>query len=261
VNAQSGQASFASSGVQYDLATQRTSGSYRAGACDTAPPKADPSSDDTKTLTPQQMPRQPTNDSPVSNPFVLPTRWPAIEPAEDAGVGNPAPNDSAGRSAAPELAQPIGLVVRYRAMNTDPHDTVIAPVLRIENRAAELPVPLSSLELRYYFSNEHPDSCPAGCVIDSFYAGIQPTGQPVDAFRRAGLQGDTSYIAVTFATASPQLGVGQSVEVQQQFHTQPYMNLDETNDYSFDGTRTDFVEWTRVTLYRDGKLVWGEPPK
>ena len=33
------------------------------------------------------------------------------------------------------------------------------------------------------------------------------------------------------------------------------------NDYSFDVTKTVYADWTKVTLYRNGVLIWGtEPP-
>jgi hypothetical protein len=39
-----------------------------------------------------------------------------------------------------------------------------------------------------------------------------------------------------------------------------WSNYDETNDYSFDATKTAFSDWNRVTLYRNGVLVWGIEP-
>src|SRR5262249_27454903 len=34
----------------------------------------------------------------------------------------------------------------------------------------------------------------------------------------------------------------------------------EGNDYSYDATKTSFADWTKVTLYRNGTLVWGAEP-
>ena len=39
------------------------------------------------------------------------------------------------------------------------------------------------------------------------------------------------------------------------------VNFTQTGDYSFDPTKRVPTDWTRVTLYRAGTLVWGiEPP-
>jgi cellulose 1,4-beta-cellobiosidase len=50
------------------------------------------------------------------------------------------------------------------------------------------------------------------------------------------------------------------VEVQLQFHTTPYRQLDESDDYSFDPSKLQPSDSRKVTLYRDDVLVWGTPP-
>jgi len=39
-----------------------------------------------------------------------------------------------------------------------------------------------------------------------------------------------------------------------------WTNYNEANDYSYDPTKTSFADWNRVTLYRNGQLVWGVEP-
>ena len=39
-----------------------------------------------------------------------------------------------------------------------------------------------------------------------------------------------------------------------------YSNYDESDDYSFDPSRTSFSDWMRVTLYHNGGLLWGTDP-
>lgn len=170
-------------------------------------------------------------------------------------AGSPEPEVRVGSA-----AQDEGLVAQYSAMNRDPHDSVISPGLRILNRSGSQPIALAGLELRYYFSNEHAELCPAGCAVDGSYAGVQPSGQSVFAQRSYVPQPDGAYLSVRFALNLTTLARGEYVEVQQQIHTNPYTDLDETNDYSFDATRTSYVDWPRVSIYRDGVLVWGEPP-
>ena len=43
-------------------------------------------------------------------------------------------------------------------------------------------------------------------------------------------------------------------------HNQNWTNYNEANDYSYDATKTAFADWNRVTLYRNGALVWGTEP-
>ena len=48
--------------------------------------------------------------------------------------------------------------------------------------------------------------------------------------------------------------------MQNRIHNQNWTSYNEANDYSYDGTKTAFADWNRVTLYRNGALVWGTEP-
>ena len=58
------------------------------------------------------------------------------------------------------------------------------------------------------------------------------------------------------------LAAGQTGgEIQGRFNKDNWTNYDEANDWSYDPTKLAFADWDRVTLYRNGVLVWGtEPP-
>jgi hypothetical protein len=34
----------------------------------------------------------------------------------------------------------------------------------------------------------------------------------------------------------------------------------QTNDYSFDSSKTTLTSWTHVVLLRNGSVIWGTPP-
>lgn len=163
----------------------------------------------------------------------------------------------------------IGLVVQYHALNVQPRDGVVSPALKIVNRASEQSIPLCALELRYYFTNEHAELCPQDCTIDTFYSGLQPSGEATAANRSyhaaANSDGD-AYLQITFpcgggaVALALALAKGESVETQQQFHTTQYRELDEADDYSYRPSPSAFADWDHVTLYRDGVLVWGTAP-
>ena len=48
--------------------------------------------------------------------------------------------------------------------------------------------------------------------------------------------------------------------MQNRFAKNDWSNYDERDDYSFDPTKTAYADWSRVTLYRNGVLVWGAEP-
>ncbi len=67
-----------------------------------------------------------------------------------------------------------------------------------------------------------------------------------------------NFIAGEFPPSCP--ATGRSDEIQACFAKTDWSNYTETGDYSFDPTKTSFVDWDHVTLYRNGVLVWGNEP-
>lgn len=188
----------------------------------------------------------------------------APPPAErDSGAGGAgaAPAGTGGDAApVPAVGDPPALSVQYLATNAAPQDNVIAPTLQLSLTGGDS-VELAGIELRYYFSNEHATQCPGGCKVESYYAGVHPSGMSVMARRSyVSTGGNAAYLSISFDAAAGSLHAGESVELQQQFHTDPYSDFDERDDYSFDPTRSTLGDTSKVTVYRDGKLVWGTPP-
>jgi hypothetical protein len=179
----------------------------------------------------------------------------------DAGPGS-APTEPPADPVPPEppTAVDIGLVAQYRAVDDDPRDDVISPALRVTNRSASDGIPLASLRVRYYFTNEHADLCPEDCVAEVDWAGIQPAGDAIRARSRYVAEGDMSYLEVSFPLTAPTLALSEDVEVHQQFHTTPYKDFDESDDYSFERRRATFADSQKITVYQDETLVWGIPP-
>ncbi len=186
--------------------------------------------------------------------------------AERSGRAMPAEPEPAKE---PELEPPasgagtveLGIVAEYQANNDAPSDNVIGPYFKLTNATGTAPVALEQITIRYYFSNEHSAMCPAGCIIEGYYAGIQPTGAAVQATRRyVQAARDSAYLEIGFEPGSPSLMPGQSVEVQQQFHTSPYEIFDESNDYSFAADAKSFTQSAKITVHHDGALAWGTPP-
>jgi hypothetical protein len=196
-------------------------------------------------------------------------------PSDAGGVAPPPPlpdamvqpNDQDAGPAAEESETPpvpvdVGLAVQYRPLNAQPRDNVIANALKIIDRCASSPIPLCALALRYYFTNEHAELCPGSCKIDSFYSGLQPSGATTLAVRtyRAASDSGSAYLEVRFPCTGIYLEPGDSAEVHQQFHTEPYQNFDETDDYSFRIWPGEYADWDHVTLHLDDTLVWGRQP-
>ncbi|NJN55251.1 MAG: hypothetical protein HC804_11105, partial [Anaerolineae bacterium] len=69
------------------------------------------------------------------------------------------------------------------------------------------------------------------------------------------------YLEVRFNSGAPTLAVGgQTGEMQIRLHHTNWSAHNEADDYSFAPLLTTFTDAPKVTLYRNGQLVWGVEP-
>ena len=66
------------------------------------------------------------------------------------------------------------------------------------------------------------------------------------------------YFSITFNAQVVEAGT--ETRIESGFHKSPFSNYDQSNDYSFDSSKSTFTLHDKVTLYRQGTLVWGTPP-
>jgi hypothetical protein len=173
-----------------------------------------------------------------------------------AGGGGAGGGDAQTADAGP----PCGVIkLQYRVPNQD--QSVGAwgrPHLNLINTGSEN-VPLEQLTVRYWFTEETPqpqtlacDSASIGCpnITGAFSAVIPP---------RAGAD---EVLVVGFLPAAGTLAAaGQTQEMGLRFGKSDFSNYDQTNDYSYDGSLASLTDYPKITLYRNGVLVWGtEPP-
>ena len=147
------------------------------------------------------------------------------------------------------------LRLQYRAADTNATDNQMKPHLNIVN-AGTTAVPMSELTIRYWYTNDgnqpqvyNCDHASRGCSnISASFVSIP------------AVTGANTYLQLSFSAGAGSLAPGQqSGEIQTP--AQPELEqYNEANDYSFDPTKTAFADWTRVTLYRNGTLVWGTEP-
>lgn len=171
---------------------------------------------------------------------------PTVTPTPTA---TPAPTATATPSAA-------SLRVQYKAARTNATDGEIVPHFRIVNTGSTS-VPLAELTLRYWYTvdgdttqNAVCDWAAMGCAnVVKGVAAVSPTRTGADYS-----------LQLAFTAAAGDVAAGTGREVQMRVHKTNWTAYNEANDYSFDPTKTAFAGWTRVTLYRNGVLVWGAEP-
>lgn len=167
-------------------------------------------------------------------------------------------------SAAASAQSVSGLKVQDRSHDNDSVDNQLYADYEIFNTGtATVPaaVPLSSLTMRYWFTNETPndplvfacDYAQVNCANITSKFVVLPT--PVALAN--------TYLEIGFTAAAGILQPGQNTgEIQTRIHHQNYSNFLTTQSYSFISDPSFVYKDTQtVTLHLNGVLVWGVEPK
>ncbi len=191
----------------------------------------------------------------------------------------PSPLDGAldGASAA---ACPAGapLTLYYWPAQADAGANSIDFLFKVLNTTGAA-IPLSSLAVRYYFTNELTQAGQTAV----YYAGeccsatrtgfTTDVGVTVNALTPVTSTAD-HYLEVTFDSGAGALADGDSVQVEVGYFAPTHdEDLNQSNDYSFIASATGTqAEWDLcptqcaqfgscvMTVYSNGALVWGAPP-
>ncbi|GAA0399045.1 hydrolase [Acrocarpospora corrugata] len=117
-------------------------------------------------------------------------------------------------------------------------------------------IPLSGLKIRYYFkadsaAQQYRFACSWAVVSCSTVTGAFGAISP-------GTATADRYLEVGFTAGSLAAGA-QSGDMQLRFYRADWQRVTQSDDYSF-GTSTSYADWTKVTVYQNGALLWGTAP-
>ena len=181
---------------------------------------------------------------------------PVDGPAGAAGTGAgraPRPASPPPKKPAPAARGPF--VVQSKCAGTQVADNQLRPHLQVVN-SGKAAVPLGELTARYWFTADGATDFQHWCDYARVDAkNVTHAVHTLDA----PVNGADAYLEVGFVGGTLEAG-GQSGEVQVRLAQHDWAAFDQSNDYSFDAQRTEFVAAPQVTLYRQGKLVWGSEP-
>jgi cellulose 1,4-beta-cellobiosidase len=162
-------------------------------------------------------------------------------------------------SAAPAPAGSTGLRVQDRSHDNDNPDNTLYALYQILNSGTSA-VPLSSVTMRYWFTNEAPsdpivfacDYAQVNCSnITSKFVTLSPAKTKAN-----------SYLQIGFTAGAGSVAAGGSTgEIQTRVHHVNWSNFITTDTYSFISDPSFVYKDTQtVTLYVNGTLVWGTEP-
>jgi hypothetical protein len=151
------------------------------------------------------------------------------------------------------LSNPVQkLTVSYRNNDRQASNNQISPFLAINN-IGDIAVPMSELKVRYWYTKD-------SVVEQQFFCDWSPIGcnQINGVFGSIGTQ---DYAEISFANQTGTLARGAtSGIIQLRISNKDWSNYDESNDYSYLASSDQFVDAERITLYRNGQLIWGVEP-
>jgi hypothetical protein len=158
--------------------------------------------------------------------------------------------------------EPLPKLVKVRSKTFRP-DAVTNSVegqFQLENIDAA-PLDLARLELRYWYRAEQT----RGQIIQVDWAGRMPSGNDITwkvqprIVAKQNKVGGLHYVSYKFASNAGKLGKGEFAELHGRLNTWCWQDYDQLNDPSFNPSY-DWVDWDKVTVYRDGKLIYGKEP-
>jgi mannan endo-1,4-beta-mannosidase len=152
-----------------------------------------------------------------------------------------------------------GFKLQYQAGDGSASVNQLTPHFNIINNSGAA-VPLSEFKIRYWYTADGNKAQTYACDYASM--GCANTSGIFVKMPNPTSSAD-NYLEVGFVPSAGSVAAngGQSGGVQVRLNKSDYSNYTQTNDWSFDGTKTaGYVDWDHVTLYHNDDLVWGIEP-
>jgi mannan endo-1,4-beta-mannosidase len=140
---------------------------------------------------------------------------------------------------------------------TPDHSEFVRPLLQIRN-SGPTAVPLSQLELRYFYTNDGAQ----GEVVNCYFAqpGCGNLVTSIVALAPARPLAD-HYLSVKFGGNAGSVPVNGATGLELAVHEPGFAPYDQPGDYSYDSSKSAYSAHDQACLYRNGTLIWGtEPP-
>jgi hypothetical protein len=157
-----------------------------------------------------------------------------------------------------------GFSVLYGVQNSNATSPYIECELHAKNSGTSM-VTLSELKVRYYFTDEVKKA--PQITINWSHISTSGANQSLSVGATPGTvvpaaTGADSYIEFGLSSSHSMLGPGESADFSWRMNG-PNQATDiytQTNDYSFDASKTSVTVWDHVVLMQNGSILWGTVP-
>jgi hypothetical protein len=148
------------------------------------------------------------------------------------------------------------LRLQYRTSATGATADQVEPWFDLVNDGSSA-VPLSGVRIRYYFKADSPSqqyrfACSWAVISCSTVTGAFGAISP-------GTATADRYLEVGFTSGTLAAGA-HTGDMQLRFYRSDWQTITQSDDYSFGPSRTSYGDWSKVTVYQNGGLVWGTAP-
>jgi hypothetical protein len=193
----------------------------------------------------------------VATPTPVRTPTPARTPTPIVSGPTPTPVNVTPPPATPTPVPGNGsLKVQFYNQNTAATSNSVYLNIKLINTGSSA-ISLSNVKVRYFYTID-------GVKTQNFYCDYSPVGSAnvngTFVTMAAPKTGADTYVEIGFTSGAGSLAAGGSTTVQTRFAKSDWTNYTQTNDYSFNSSATNFVDWTKVTAYVSGSLQWGTEP-
>ena len=165
------------------------------------------------------------------------------------------------RADAPSTPPTSGFRARLRGGQGSPSDERIEAAIRLLNDTGA-DVPLRELTLRYWYTDE---TAPSKQLFELSAAKYESSGASLPAERVTSSFGSADrphadcYLEVGFTHRAGKLQAESGVALDFTIRSKNRKRYAERDDYSYRRSSQE-LDWTHVTVYRNGELVWGAEP-
>jgi hypothetical protein len=182
--------------------------------------------------------------------------------ANEAGAEVGGGSDAGVVDAPPDVAScpTCPLVVEYMTTVTTATAKDISPHLNLLNNGTSAQ-DLTVVTVRYWYTADGSTSQAFSCDYAAPAVGNCANVTATFVQMPQAKTNADHYMEVSFTGGSIPAGASTG-DIQIRFHDTNYaVTFTQTNDYSFDATKTAYAQWSNITLYRSGTLVWGTEPQ